>query len=80
MADDKYQPSNNNEERRFWVKRNIPFVAPVHSNNSFFFVDDIDIINSANTVETTGEDLFGQQQSVIDTWEGALRATGGALR
>ena len=46
----------------------------------FAFVDDTDIINAANTLETIGEDLFDIQQTVIDTWEGALRATGGALR
>ena len=46
----------------------------------FAFVDDTDIINAANTVETTGEELLDKQQLVIDTWEGALRATGGALR
>ena len=46
----------------------------------FAFVDDTDIINATNTVETTGEDLLDQQQLVIYTWEGTLRETGGALR
>ena len=46
----------------------------------FVFVDDTDIINAENTVETTGEALFDQQQKVLDSREGALRATSGALR
>ena len=33
----------------------------------FDFVDDIDIISTANTVETTGEELFDQQKKVIET-------------
>ena len=46
----------------------------------FVFVDDTDVSNAENTVATTGEDSFDQQQSVIETLEGALRATGGVLR
>lgn len=46
----------------------------------FAFVDDTDIINAAKSVDTTGEDLLIQQQQVVDTWEGSLNATGGALR
>ena len=46
----------------------------------FAFVDDTDIINTTNTAETTGEELFDQHKKVIDTWEGALRATGIALK
>ena len=46
----------------------------------FAFVDDTDIINAGKSVDTTGEDLLIQQQQVVDTWEGSLNATGGALR
>ena len=46
----------------------------------FAFVDDIFIINAAPSVNTRGEDLLKQQQHVVDTREGTLRATGGALR
>ena len=46
----------------------------------FVFVDDTDIINVAPTVNTTDEELLQQQQQLVDTWEGTLRATGGALR
>ena len=42
--------------------------------------DDTDIINADPSVKTIGEELLKQQQHVVDTWEGTLRATGGALR
>ena len=46
----------------------------------FAFVDDIFIINVAPSVNTRGEELLKQQQHVVDTWEGTLRVTRGALR
>ena len=46
----------------------------------FAFVDDIDIINVTPSVNTLGEELLHQQQRVVDTWEGTLSATDGALR
>jgi hypothetical protein len=46
----------------------------------YAFVDDTDIIHAAPGVYTKGEELVPQMQCVLDTWEGLLRATGGALR
>ena len=46
----------------------------------FAFVDDTEIINATPSVNTTCEELLQQQQRVVDTWEGTLRTTGGALR
>ena len=43
------------------------------------FVDDTDIINTAAPVNKRGEDLLVQRQQVVDTWEGILNTTGGAL-
>lgn len=45
----------------------------------YVFVDDADVIHSGATVETTGEEILGQMQEVVDHWEGGLRATGGAI-
>jgi hypothetical protein len=45
----------------------------------FSFVDDTDLIHSGHSVDTTGEQVFASMQSVLDHWEGALRATGGAV-
>ena len=39
----------------------------------FVFVDDIDIINAAPSVNMIGKDLLTQQQEyVVDTWENIL--------
>jgi hypothetical protein len=40
----------------------------------FTFVDDTDLVHTA-AMDATGEDM----QTVLDTWEGGLKATGGAL-
>jgi hypothetical protein len=46
----------------------------------YWFVDDTDIIHAAAGVHTKGKEIAPQMQKVLDTWEGLLRATGGALR
>jgi hypothetical protein len=43
----------------------------------FAFVDDTDVIHSRP--KTTGEQIGHDMQAVMDTWEGGIRATGGAL-
>jgi hypothetical protein len=43
------------------------------------FVDDTDVIHSARTQDTQGEEVMGEMHVVLDRWGGALRATGGAL-
>jgi hypothetical protein len=45
----------------------------------YAFVDDTDVVHTAQDVNTTGEDILKQMQQVIDHWEGGLRATGGAI-
>ena len=43
------------------------------------FVDDADIIHVATDTETNGREVAKQMQQAMDTWEGGLHATGGAL-
>jgi hypothetical protein len=43
----------------------------------FAFVDDTDVIHSRPS--TTGEEIGSEMQNVMNTWEGGIRATGGAL-
>jgi hypothetical protein len=43
------------------------------------FVDDNDSWYSAPTVDTPGEDIVDKAQEMATTWEGLLRATGGAI-
>ncbi len=45
----------------------------------YAFVDDTDVVHTAQDVNTTGQDILIQMQQVIDHWEGGLRATGGAI-
>jgi len=45
----------------------------------FAFVDDTDIIHSANDPHTCPFELLKQAQTALCTWEGILRATGGAI-
>jgi hypothetical protein len=44
----------------------------------FAFVDDTDMIHSQTN--TTGKQIGKQMQAVMDTWEGRIQATGGALK
>ena len=46
---------------------------------SFQFVDDTTLVHSLNSNTATGAQVMAQLQSVLSTWEGTLRATGGAL-
>jgi hypothetical protein len=46
----------------------------------FAFVDDTDLLHVAPHSLSTAADLIPQMQEVVDTWEGLLRATGGALQ
>jgi hypothetical protein len=45
----------------------------------YAFVNDTDVVHTAQDVYTTGEEIMRQMQTVIDRWEGGLRATGGAI-
>jgi hypothetical protein len=45
----------------------------------FAFVDDADTVQTAQTVDQSGEDVIRQLQPAVDRWEGLLRASGGAI-
>jgi hypothetical protein len=45
----------------------------------YAFVDDTDVIHSAVSTDTPGEEVIDEMQGVLDRWGGLLRATGGAL-
>ena len=45
----------------------------------YAFVDDTDVVHTAQDVNTSGKTIMKEMQSVIDHWEGGLRATGGAI-
>ena len=45
----------------------------------FAFVDDADIIHTAEDPNTNNEEVLKTAQEAMDTWEGTLRATGGAI-
>lgn len=45
----------------------------------YAFVDDTDVVHTAQDVFTTGKTIMVEMQTVIDHWEGGLRATGGAI-
>ena len=44
----------------------------------FAFVDNADLPYTSD-VDATGEDIMAEMQAVLDTWEGGIKATGGAL-
>ena len=65
-------------------------VRTVISGDSFSFVcytfvDDSDVVHSSQDTNTTHDtetgttNLVNEMQKVVDTWEGGLRASGGAL-
>ena len=45
----------------------------------FLFVDDTDIIYSANKPRTCPLEVLKQEQTALNTWEGILRSTWGAI-
>ena len=59
------------------------FIIPLtHEKITFVgcsFVDDTDLVYSSFNSEDSLEDITNQMQLAINTWEGGLRATGGAL-
>ena len=59
------------------------FITPLTKEKISFvgcsFVDDTDLVLSSFDSEQTLDDITPLMQSAINTWEGGLRATGGAL-
>ena len=49
------------------------------SAQCFCFVDDTDVIESAPSVLSSGEDVSGSVQKAATLWAGGIRATGGAI-
>ena len=47
---------------------------------AFLFIDDTDLIRFAEQEETTPLEVVQQMQDGVEQWQGALRATGGALK
>jgi hypothetical protein len=47
---------------------------------AFMFVDDCDLINTAEDVHTSATSILPRFQQAIDCWEGCLRATGGGIK
>jgi hypothetical protein len=45
----------------------------------YSFVDDTDLSQTAKTPTDTEEEVASEMQRALDTWEGAIRATGGAI-
>jgi hypothetical protein len=45
----------------------------------FNFVDNTDLVLTAGLYMTGEDDIDAEMQDVLDTWEGGLKATGGAL-
>jgi hypothetical protein len=46
----------------------------------FSFVDDTDLVHTANDVHMSGEDLLPEMQDFVDHWEGGCKATSSAIR
>jgi hypothetical protein len=47
---------------------------------AFLFVDDTDLFHFAEHEETTPMEVVQQMQDGVEQWQGALRASGGALK
>jgi hypothetical protein len=45
----------------------------------YVFVNDSDVVHMGSTIDSTGKEVAKMMQTVVDHWEGGLRATGGAL-
>ena len=61
----------------FSILSSLSFTALVLAG--FAFVDDTDIIHAASDPYTLSSDVLDQAQNALTTWEGILRATGGAI-
>jgi hypothetical protein len=59
------------------------FISPISGKDIHFvgyaFVDDTDLIQTADEGMATGSDVARELQRALDIWEGGLNATGGAI-
>jgi hypothetical protein len=45
----------------------------------YVFVDDLDVVHTGATIDSTREEVAETMQTVVNYWEGGLQATGGAI-
>ena len=45
----------------------------------FAFVDDADLVSTANDVHTSGEEMIEKMQALMTNWCGEIRASGGLI-
>jgi hypothetical protein len=45
----------------------------------YTFVDDMDLVHTAQVMDILTSELLSQYQQVVDHWQGLLEATGGAI-
>ena len=59
------------------------FISPItsekHQTSGFAFVDDTDLVASAPTHLYNDYEVIQKMQTSLDTWQGCLTTTGGAL-
>lgn len=53
--------------------------AKIVSFVCFTFADNTNIVHTAKNVNTKGKHVLSEMKNVIDTWEGGLKPTGGAI-
>eukprot|EP00957_Ditylum_brightwellii_P181158 13799087-Ditylum_brightwellii.AAC.1 len=57
-----------------------PFTLALLVLATLLFVDDVDLLSVSPSSSATRDDLLPTMQASINTWEGGLIATGGALK
>ncbi|CAJ1953161.1 unnamed protein product [Cylindrotheca closterium] len=67
------------EAEGFGYKSNTALTNEEFFASCFCFVDDTDVMESNDNVETAGKDLLPLVQSALDLWSGGISATGGAI-
>ena len=76
---DKHPPPKHDAQRRFGAH----FISPLSKEKICFvgcsFVDDTDLVYTSFDSTDTLDDITPLMQNAINTWEGGLKATGGAL-
>jgi hypothetical protein len=64
---------------RFRLTFTTALIRTLVATACFAFVDDTDVIHSRADVNTPGKIIATKMQEVMNTWEGGICATGGAL-
>ena len=66
-------------DKGFGFRSTTAFTQTSYRFACYTFVDDTDTIHSTENPNTTYVQLISEMQEALNTWEGGLRATGGAL-